>query len=151
MKESSTLPVLFYFFKKEIWGIPWWSDGQDLVFSLSGPQVPSLIGGTKILQAMGDLGCGQEKKKSEANTAKYYRTKLDSKSFIRIHLCFILETFKKTKKAQHYSIKNAVLLPYTLLLTIMFSYTNLQDCQVNILKPLGNAYNLYIGSDLKSI
>ena len=64
------------------------------------------------------------KKKSEANTAKYYWTKLDSESFIAIHLCFILETFKKTKKA-HYSIKNAVLLPYTLLLTIMFSYTNL--------------------------
>ena len=62
MKDSSTLPVLFYFFKKEIWGIPWWSNGQDLVFSLSGPQVPSLIGGTKILQDMWDLGCGQEKK-----------------------------------------------------------------------------------------
>ena len=68
-----------------------------------------------------------KKKKSEANTAKYYWTKLDSKSFIGIHLCFILETFKKTKKAQRYSIKNAVLLPYTLLLTIMFSYTNLLE------------------------
>ena len=26
-KEFSTLPVLFYFFKKEIWGIPWLPNG----------------------------------------------------------------------------------------------------------------------------
>ena len=150
MKESSTLPVLFYFFKKEIWGIPWWSDGQDLVFSLSGPQVPSLIGGTKILQAMGDLGCGQENK----NLKQTLQNIIGQSQIVRVLQLFIyalsLKHLRKQKKA-HYSIKNAVLLPYTLLLTIMFSYTNLQDCQVNILKTLGTAYNLYIGNDLKSI
>ena len=60
-KEFSTLPVLFYFFKKEIWGTPWWSNGQDSVFSLSGPQVPSLVGGTRILQAIWNLGVAKKK------------------------------------------------------------------------------------------
>ena len=55
----------------------------------------SILGqGTKISHA---VQCGQEKK-SKANTTKYYWTKLDSKSFIGIHLCFILETFKNTKR-----------------------------------------------------
>ena len=100
-KEFSTPPVLFYFFKKEIWGIPWWSNGQDSVFSLSGPQVPSLVGVTKILQAIGILGVAKRKKKK--NLKQTLQNTIGQSQIVRVLQVFIYALSLKYERTQKHT------------------------------------------------
>ena len=97
-KESSTLSVLFYFFKKEIWGIPWWSNGQDLVFSLSGPCVPSLVGELRSCKPCGILGVAKKK-----NLKQTLQNIIGQSQTVRVLQVFIYALSLKYERTQKHT------------------------------------------------
>ena len=74
--KMDTKEGIFHSTCKEIWG----HNGQDLVFC-QGPRFHPQLGEPRSCKPCGILGVAEKKIKPEANTAKQYWTKLDSKSF----------------------------------------------------------------------